>query len=116
MRKAIVLLVAALILALVFTVMLTAVAWAASPHDIYQDYANNHSKQNIEKYPTAELQAYLGDAAIAMYENGENPSIVTDLNALVTGILSQRSPGGHSTFPFGLICGGYVLRRATSRA
>ena len=128
-RKVIVLLVAALMLALVFTFMLAAVAWAASPHDIYQNYATNHSKQNIEKYSTADLRAYLGDAAIAMYENGENPSVVADLNTLVTGILNQRSKGGHSTFPFtgseplvlvlgalGLICGGYVLRRVATRA
>lgn len=130
MRKVIVLLVAALMLALVFTFMLAAVAWAASPHDIYQNYATNHSKQNIEKYSTADLRAYLGDAAIAMYENGENPSVVADLNTLVTGILNEKSQGRtRDGFPFtgaellvvvlgalALVAGGYALRRATSRA
>ena len=129
MRKVIVLLVAALMLALVFTFMLAAVAWAASPHDIYQNYATNHSKQNIEKYSTAGLQAYLGDAAIAMYENGENPSVVADLNTLVTGILNAKSHSSRGAFPFtgsellvgflgalALIAGGYGLRRVASRA
>ena len=128
MKRVVLLLVAVLTLVLVFTLMLAAVAWAASPQDIYQDYATNHSKQNIEKYSTADLQGYLGDAAIAMYENGENPSIVADLNTLVKGILTAKRQGTRSSFPFtgadlpvvvlgalALVAGGYGLRRVVGR-
>jgi len=98
------------------------------PADIYQDYATNHSKQNIEKYSTADLQAYLGDVAIHMYENGENPSVVADLDAVVTAILNERTQDTRGTFPFtgaellvvvlgalALVAGGYGLRRAVGR-
>ena len=128
MRKIIGLSAATVILALVLTFALAAVAWAASPQDIYRDYATNHSKQNIEKYSTPDLQAYLGDTAVHMYENGENPSVVTDLDDVVTGILNERTQDTRGSFPLtgaellfvvlgalALVAGGYRLRRAVGR-
>ena len=123
MRKAVLLLVTTLVLVLA----LGAVAWAASPKDIYDNYVGpGQGKQLTVYFSTADLKAYLGNAATVEYAN---PTKLADLNLLVQQILSQRSQGGHSTFPFtggeplvlvlgalGLICGGYVLRRATSRA
>ena len=120
MRKAILLLVTTLVLVLA----LGAVAWAASPKDIYDNYVGlGQGKQLTVYFSTADLRAYLGDAATIEYSN---PTKLADLNLLVQQTLSQRSQGGHSTFPFtgadllvvvlgalALVGGGYVLRRAT---
>ena len=122
MRKAILLLVTTLVLVLA----LGAVAWAASPKDIYDNYVGpGHGKQLTVYFSTPDLRAYLGDAPTIVYAN---PSTLADLNLLVQQLLNQRGKGT-KTFPFtggeplvlvlgalGLICGGYVLRRVASRA
>ncbi|OFW61963.1 MAG: hypothetical protein A2133_07150 [Actinobacteria bacterium RBG_16_64_13] len=99
---------------------LSSVALAATPQEIYNDYASDGSLDGT--YTDAELQAYLDDAWLDQYGD---PAILTALDAIVNGILS-----GHEEFPFtgaevalmglavlALVGGGMGLRRLTrSRA
>jgi hypothetical protein len=61
---------------------LVAVAQAASPQDIYNDYAADGKLTG--PYTKAELQAYLDDAAIDEYGN---PTVTEPLDALVGRVL-----------------------------
>jgi hypothetical protein len=119
---------------------LVAVAHAASPQDIYNDYAAHGTLTGT--YTAAELQAYLDDATIDEYGN---PTVTKPLDALVgrvlgimkakTGIsfadalkqaLGQSTAENRGTFPFTgfdavavllgsilLVGSGLALRRAT---
>ena len=97
---------------------LSGVALAATPQDIYNDYAQHHP-QLTGTYTDEELQAYLNDAAIHQYGD---PALIAELDLLVKGMLDR------SEFPFTgaqlaliaviavvLIAGGIVLRRLTRK-
>jgi len=107
-----------IILTLILVLASTASALAATPEDIYNDYADNGRLDGT--YTDVELQAYLDDALIHQY--GDD-SILDPLDRLVKDMLS----GTRSTFPFtgsvlaiaaalslASICGGIVLRRGTT--
>ncbi len=98
---------------LVIGLMMTSVALAATPQDIYDDYADNGKLDG--QYTDEELRAYLNDANIHMYGD---PSITGPLDALVTDMLTREE------FPFtgfqmliagivavALVGGGIALRR-----
>ena len=115
MKKALLLFGAVVIL--VFA--LSGVALAATPMDIYNDYAVNHPNL-AGTYTEAELQAYLADATIHQYP--PDATLVAGLDQLVAEML------GRDDFPFTgfqlglvaavavvLIGGGVMLRRATRR-
>jgi hypothetical protein len=108
--KKVLLLVGAVVL-LVFA--FSGVALAATPQDIYNDYADNGQLDNT--YTNAELRAYLNDATVHQYGD---KTIVEELDQVVTELL------GRDEFPFtgaqlaliavaavALIGGGVVLRR-----
>ena len=112
MKKAI------LFAAAVVTVLLTitGIAFAASPQDIYNDYAT-HGKLT-QTYTPAELQAYLADATLDQYGD---PAVLTALDGIAQKMLQG---GGRGTFPFtgaqialiaivavALVGGGFGLRR-----
>jgi hypothetical protein len=81
---------ALLILAsLVLTLLITTVALAWTPQDIYNDYAQ-HGKLT-RNYTDAELRAYLNDATLAQYADKD---IKNRLDTLVTQELTR------TTFPF----------------
>lgn len=67
-----------------------AVAQAASPQDIYNDYAVDSALTG--PYTAAELQAYLDDATIDQYGD---PAVRNPLDALVGRVLGvfQAQPG-----------------------
>jgi hypothetical protein len=66
------------------------VAWAATPWEIYQDYAADGDLDGT--YSNAELEAYLSSAYVDQY--GEVGTI-TKLDALVRSLISARG-----RFPF----------------
>jgi len=114
--KRVVLLVAA---AVVLTLALSGTAVAASPQDIYDDYFRNGKLTGT--YSEAELEAYLGDAAIRQYGA---PAVVSELDALVNKMLADMREDGRDDFPFtgaqllvvlaaalALLSGGLGLRR-----
>ncbi len=61
-------------------------AFAATPQDIYDDYADNGVLDG--SYTDAELQAYLDDATLHQYP--PDAAKVNGLDALVRGMLSSR--------------------------
>jgi hypothetical protein len=113
MKKA--LLLAGAVVLLVFA--LSGVALAATPQDIYNDYADNGKLD--QQYSKADLQAYLNDATLHQYGD---PTIVAALDLVVKDLL------GRNEFPFTgaqlgiiaavaviLIAGGFGLRRLTRK-
>ncbi len=93
------------------------VALAATPQDIYNDYADNGKLDKT--YTNAELNAYLSDATIGQYADAATKE---ELDALVTSMLEKN----RGEFPFTgmelallllgaavLIGAGVALRRAT---
>jgi hypothetical protein len=86
-----------LVIAVVFLVLgLSAVALAATPQDIYNDYADNQTLDGT--YTTAELQAYLADPWVDQYGD---PTVVTVLDGIVAGLVSNPSDDdGRGEFPF----------------
>ena len=76
------------VLAVVATVILvlgiSGVALAATPQDIYNDYADNGVLDGT--YTDEELQAYLNDPLIDQYGD---PDTVSELDALVTRMLEN---------------------------
>ena len=108
----------AIAILLVFT--LCSIALAASPQDIYNDYADNGKLDH--HYTRAELEAYLNDAALHQYGD---PDVIGPLDDLVKDMLA----GTEETFPFTgydwmlglgaavvLVAGGLALRRLGSKA
>ena len=96
---------------------LSGVALAATPQDIYDDYAQDGQLNGT--YTDEELQAYLNDATLHQYGD---PTILTELDLLVKGMLERDE------FPFTgaqlaliaviavvLIVAGIVLRRLTRK-
>ena len=90
MKKAILLVVAVVSLLLA----LSGVALAASPQDIYNDYAADGKLDGT--YTQAELLAYLGDATLDQYGD---PATLTALDGIVRGII-DAGQGGRDDFPF----------------
>jgi hypothetical protein len=90
MKKAILLVVAVVTLVLA----LSGVALAASPQDIYNDYAADLKLDGT--YTREELLAYLGDATLDQYGD---PAILTALDGVARGIL-DAGQGGRDNFPF----------------
>ena len=99
--------------ALVIGLLMTTVALAATPQQIYDDYADNGKLDG--HYTKAELQAYLNDSTLIQYAN---PAVKGPLDTLVRQMLTR------DTFPFtgfqlmvagivavALVGGGMALRR-----
>ena len=95
------------------TLLMTTVALAATPQNIYDDYADNGKLDH--SYTDAELRAYLNDATLHMYGS---PTIIDRLDNLVNDLLTREE------FPFtgfqmmlagivavALVGGGVALRR-----
>ena len=92
MRRLVMLVVAVVVL----TLALSGVALAASPQDVYDDYAQNGKLTG--KYTQAELQAYLNDAAVHQYGA---PGVVAELDAIVKDLIADmREEEGREDFPF----------------
>jgi hypothetical protein len=104
-----------IVLGVVLLFALCGTALAASPQDIYNDYAA-HGKLT-QTYSTADLKAYLADAAVHQYGDRDK---LSDLDSLVKSLLADRT-----TFPFTgyewmlglgaaviLVAGGLALRRS----
>jgi len=112
----------------VLVLALSGVALAASPQDIYDDYAQDQKLDGT--YTEAELQAYLGDAGVRQYGSA---SVLAALDAVVKGLLSSgddegADDGDRDTFPFtgvevllmalggtALVGGGAAIRRLTRK-
>ena len=74
-----------IILVLTVTVMaFSGVALAATPQDIYNDYADNGKLDGT--YTDAELKAYLNDATLEQYADTATKS---ELDTLVTSMLNK---------------------------
>jgi hypothetical protein len=99
---------------IVISLMITSVALAATPQQIYDDFAVN-GPFSEGKYTDPELRAYLNDALLAQYSD---PTIKGRLDDLVDDFLTR------DTFPFtgfqlmiaglvavALVGGGIALRR-----
>jgi len=93
------------------------VALAATPQDIYNDYADNGKLD--QTYTNAELRAYLNDATSGQYADAATKG---ELDTLVTSMLNKD----RGEFPFTgmeaallllgavvLVGAGVALRRAT---
>ncbi|MBU2603175.1 MAG: hypothetical protein KKA32_13575 [Actinobacteria bacterium] len=104
-------------LALVVVLALGGVALAATPQDIYNDFADNGKLDG--SYSKAELEAYLADATVHQYGDPYNLGV---LDTLVKQMLASSTT---TTFPFtgleialiafgavALLGGGLVLRRS----
>lgn len=98
---------------LAVTLLMTTAALAATPQDIYNDYADNGKLDN--HYTDAELRAYLNDATLHQYGNS---TVIDPLDNLVNNMLTREE------FPFtgfqlmiagivaaALVGGGIALRR-----
>lgn len=97
--------------------LFSGVALAATPTDIYEDYAKDSKLDGT--YTDAELQAYLNDATLKQYKHGP---IKDELDTLVKTLLNKQ----RGEFPFTglemvmlllgavvLVGGGFALRRST---
>lgn len=108
-------------LALVVVMALGGVALAATPQDVYNDFADNGKLDNT--YSKAELEAYLADATVHQYGDPYNLGVLDTLAK--QKIASSGASGGTTTFPFtgleialiafgavALLGGGLVLRKS----
>ncbi len=99
-------------------IFFSGVALAATPMQIYEDYADNLKLDGV--YTDAELTAYLNDATMAQYP--PNAATKGDLDTLIKTLLTSS----RSEFPFTgmelallllggvvLVGSGFALRRAT---
>ena len=101
MKKTLFLVLAVVIL----SVVLGTWAFAATPQDIYDDYADNGKLDGT--YTDAELQAYLNDATLHQYP--PNATKVRELDALVRGMLSDRDDMPMTGFEIAYIGAGVLL-------
>ena len=112
---------AIMLAAVMLTLLWVTVAYAATPQDIYNDYAADGHLNGT--YTNAELEAYLNDATIHQYGD---ESVTGPLDTLVKQMLSTTEQ--RQTFPFtgaemlvvalgglALISGGVLLRRSAKR-
>ncbi|GAB4260509.1 MAG: hypothetical protein Kow00122_17610 [Thermoleophilia bacterium] len=74
--------------ALVIVLAVSAVALAATPQDIYNDYAADGDLDGT--YTAAELEAYLNDATLHQYGL---PSVLQPLDNLATAVLGEMNEG-----------------------
>ncbi|GAB4253615.1 MAG: hypothetical protein Kow00122_11570 [Thermoleophilia bacterium] len=103
-----------LIAALVIELLAAGSAWAATPQDVYDDFAADGRLDG--SYTDAELQAVLSDPTLAQYAD---PDILGRLTSLIRGRSGDRSvfpfTGAEMAAIFGggvaLILLGVVLRR-----
>lgn len=88
MKKVVVLILMAVVIALVCAVPVL----AATPQNIYDDFVASGSAQTLTggPYTVAELQAYLNDATIHQYGD---PAVLTVLDDLVTKIVKYMQQG-----------------------
>lgn len=131
-----------LFLATILTAVWVGAAPAATPQDIYNDYAA-HGTAFEGSYSIAEIEAYLGDANIHQYGS---PEVLTRLDQFLTAVLGVMKNegktfaqavaqvlgtapgGGRTTFPFtgyelviavlgaaALVGSGLFLRRSSRR-
>jgi len=75
-----------MIAVLALSLVLGTVAFAATPQEIYDDYADNGVLDGT--YTDAELRAYLNDATLHQYP--PDPTKVTELDSLIRGMLADR--------------------------
>ena len=101
MKKTLFLILAVVILSVVLGTM----AFAATPQDIYDDYADNGKLDGT--YTDAELQAYLNDATLHQYP--PNATKVQELDALVRGMLSDRDEMPMTGFEITLVAVGVLV-------
>jgi hypothetical protein len=107
------------LVALVFLLGLSGIALAATPEDIYNDFAADGDLDR--SYTDAELEAYLNDATVHQYGSA---AVLSTLDDLVEQLLAGTTPAGRSSFPFtgfeiflagigglALIGGGIAVRR-----
>jgi hypothetical protein len=73
--------------AAVLFLLVCGTAFAATPQDIYDDYADNGKLDGT--YTTAELNAYLNDATLHQYP--PDAGKVDSLDALVKGMIASRN-------------------------
>ncbi|MHB9149900.1 MAG: hypothetical protein ACYC33_07465 [Thermoleophilia bacterium] len=78
----------AMAVALVLVLGIGGTALAASPQDIYNDYADNAKLDGT--YTIAEIEAYLNDATVNQYGSA---AVLTPLNALATKVLGAMKAG-----------------------
>ncbi|GAB4246460.1 MAG: hypothetical protein Kow00122_03500 [Thermoleophilia bacterium] len=133
---------AVLFIASILTAVWVGTALAATPQDIYNDYAA-HGTAFEGSYTTAEIEAYLSDATIHQYGS---PAVLTRLDEFLTAVLGvmrnegktfaqavaqvlgAAPGGGRATFPFtgyelviavlgaaALVGSGWFLRRSSRR-
>lgn len=99
MRKAVLIIVAAVFLILA----MSGAALAASSEDIYADYAADQKLDGT--YTDADLQAFLDNAVTLQYAD---PTVVAGLTTVITAMLnddpqdppSEDQSSGRDTFPF----------------
>lgn len=113
MRKAILLAVAVVFLVLA----LSGVALAATPQDIYNDYADNGKLD--QTYTNAELQAYLDDAYIHQYKDKTKVDALDKLVIEMLGTDEFPMTGAQialiAIVAVALIGGGFALRRVSRK-
>jgi hypothetical protein len=90
MRKAILLIATVALFVLAFS----SVALAASPQDIYNDYAQD--KKLDGTYTVAELRAYLGDAGVRQYGA---TAVLAELDGVVKGLIALAEAGTDGQTP-----------------
>lgn len=79
-------------------------AFAATPQDIYNDYAKDGKLDGT--YTSAELNAYLNDATLHQYP--PDAGKVKSLDALVRGLLSSRNQYPFTGTDIALVAAGVV--------
>jgi hypothetical protein len=90
-----------LLIAVIAVFAFTAVAYAASPTDIYNAYIANPSGFNPGAYTTAEWQAFLAATNDAAFVQYKSPEAIAHLTAVAHAQISKA--GGETsetTFPF----------------
>ena len=101
MKKTLLLVLTVLLLSAIFGTW----AFAATPQDIYEDYADNGKLDGT--YTDAELRAYLNDATLHQYP--PDAIKVQELDSLVRGMLDGRDRFPFTGFEITLLAVGVVV-------